>query len=181
MANRKGKPPVLDAREAMFQVRRDRMRQLIDLEMDGVTCRLIKTGDALENRSRSSFISQLLSGHRNFTERTARSLEVECGKPPRWLDGLRDTEMNARIRASDERIRRFKQLVDTTYHGGIGLMLQENKVGERHGSWIVGLFDGSRYLSESAGRLLAKACGFRAEVLEKAPPAKARNEPVEAC
>lgn len=34
-----------------------------------------------------TYISQMLNGHRNIGEKTARKLEVAAGKPPGWLDG----------------------------------------------------------------------------------------------
>lgn len=37
-------------------------------------------------RTRSSYLSQIMSGNRSIGERAARKLEQECGRPQGWLD-----------------------------------------------------------------------------------------------
>lgn len=41
-------------------------------------------------RKSDSYISQLLTGKKNFGEKSARSIEERCGKPRYWLDAVHD-------------------------------------------------------------------------------------------
>lgn len=55
-------------------------------------------------KSRASYISQLLSGHRSMGENAARALEADCGKHVGFLDGAakprpRKTEAEEQIGA----------------------------------------------------------------------------------
>lgn len=57
--------------------------------------------------SRESYISQLLSGHRNIGEKAARKLEDEGGKPRGWLDlqpeeGGQETVYKSRLEEKEE-------------------------------------------------------------------------------
>lgn len=71
----------MDANDA----RRQRLRDWIDADFDGRVSALCKHYGLPD--SMASYLSQLLSKHRNFGERAARALEQKCGKPEGWLEG----------------------------------------------------------------------------------------------
>lgn len=54
-------------------------------------------------RSRASFLSQVLSGHRTLGEKAARKLEAETGRPSGWLDTVTPKEQP--LRYDVERVR----------------------------------------------------------------------------
>jgi hypothetical protein len=58
-------------------------------------------------RSRASFLSQVLSGHRTLGEKAARKLEAETGRPVGWLD--REQPKEQPLRYDVERVRELSK------------------------------------------------------------------------
>jgi SOS-response transcriptional repressor LexA len=65
------------------QTRKDRLKTLVDVE--GSTASF-----ARKYGLDPTYISQMLNGHRNIGEKTARKIEVATGKPTGWLDAAHE-------------------------------------------------------------------------------------------
>ena len=65
--------------EQLFEIRREALKRLID--QYGSTAEFCRTFNLNEDR-----IRHLLSGHRNFAEKSARAMEEHCGLPDFYFD-----------------------------------------------------------------------------------------------
>lgn len=67
----------------MNDIRTKRLRQWLG-EFDGSIAEFVRNYGL--DKSKASYISQILGGHRPLGERAARKLEEDCGRPAGWLD-----------------------------------------------------------------------------------------------
>jgi len=150
-----------------YAQRKLRLRLLIDLEHDGAISSLIRSAAPEGNRSRSSYISQIQSGHRAFTESAARRIEVDSGKPVGWLDGLRDSSIQALQDASNLRVERLRQYLASEFAGDIGDFFTARHPGPRRQKLVEDLLNGTRFLSNRNARALEAECGIPAGFLDQ--------------
>lgn len=144
----------------VYATRLDRLCKLIDLEYEGKLADLIGTTDIKNKRSMSSFVSQLLSGNRPLGEQAARKIEVACGKPAGWLDGIDDPVMTSLEMAASERVKRFKKVLKKGYDGSLDVLAGEASVGARRATFLSAVLAGKRYLSESNAHRLEQELGL---------------------
>lgn len=150
-----------------YEQRKRRLRLLIDLEHDGVISDMIRKSAPTGNRSRSSYISQIQSGHRPFTEPAARRIEIECGKPIGWLDGKPDKTMDALVEASSLRVGRLRAYIEAEFDGSQAKFCADRKPGPRRQQLIGDLLSGTRFLSEKHARALEADCGIPGGLLDQ--------------
>ncbi|HEX8590668.1 hypothetical protein [Pseudomonas sp.] len=77
----------------MNDIRTKRLRQWLG-EFDGSIAEFVRAYGL--DKSKASYISQILGGHRPLGERAARKLEVDCGRPHGWLDVEDDDAVDLR-------------------------------------------------------------------------------------
>ena len=65
----------------VFEIRKVRLRELIDSNFDGVQRRF---ADAIDRQP--DYVSRILRGTKRLGEQLARDIENTLGLPPRWLD-----------------------------------------------------------------------------------------------
>lgn len=145
----------------------ERLRKLIDLDFDGVISSMIKADSNKEKRSRSSYISQIQSGHRPFTEQAARRIEVDCSKAPGWLDGAADGDLTRKENASNRRIERLRAYIDANHSEGLTGFLLAHALGARRKVLIADLLAGNRYLSKKSAEVIENECGLAAGYLDQ--------------
>lgn len=145
----------------------ERLRKLIDLDFDGVISSMIKADTAEQKRSRSSYISQIQSGHRPFTEQAARRIEVDCGKAPGWLDGIADGDLTKKENSSNRRIERLRSHIAKNHADGLTGFLCEHALGARRQVLIADLLGGDRYLSKKSAEVIEKECSLGAGYLDQ--------------
>jgi len=96
-----------NTRMDIFEQRRVKLMQLIDSDFDGNQaefCR--KTGFTTPQLNR--WISITNTDKRNISERSARTIELKCGKPFDWLD------MNDQAIRESNMLESFRKLSDTS-------------------------------------------------------------------
>lgn len=152
----------------IYAQRIERLRKLIDLEYDGIITNLIPATTSKEKRSRSSYISQIQSGHRPFTEIAARRIEVDCNKPTGWLDGSSDGALTKKEEASKKRVARLRKLIDSKYDGELDKFLGSHELGPRRKKFIADLLEGTRYMSKGSAELVEGECGLPEGFLDEA-------------
>lgn len=133
----------------VYATRLDRLRKLIDLEFDGKLADLIAASKIDRPRSMSSFLSQLMSGNRPLGEQASRKIEVACGKPAGWLDGIDDSNMLRLETDASERVKRFKRRLKQYYDGKLEVLSEKAGVGARRTTFLADVLAGKRYLSAS--------------------------------
>lgn len=151
----------------VYEDRKVRMRKLIDLAHDGSLTGLLRHSGSDISRSRSSYLQQLLGGHRPITERAARGIEVDFGKPYGWLDKPEDAALQALAAASSLRVSRLLKYINAEFGGEAASFLADRNPGARREKLIEGLLDGSRFLSEKQARVLEVECGLPVGLLDQ--------------
>lgn len=146
----------------------ERLRKLIDLDFDGVISNMIKADSTKEKRSRSSYISQIQSGHRPFTEMAARRIEVDCTKPAGWLDGIADGELTKKENASNRRVAKLRELIDGRHLGDVDAFIAGHALASRRQQLVIDLLDGRRFLSKKSAEVLEKECRLGFGYLDEA-------------
>lgn len=148
-----------EVKDRIFTVRRNQLRKLIDLEYDGSISKLVSVLNTEEKRSRASFISQVLSGNRQLGERAARSIEVECGKSPNWLDGSDPSGATAKKEAaSTKRVERLKAILAKDHDGSVSAFAARAGISKQRESYLQGLVEGTRHLSAAYAAVLEGVC-----------------------
>lgn len=136
-----------------YQQRNLRLSLLIDLEHDGVINGLIRTTYPDGNKSLNSYISQLQTGHRSFTETAARRIEFEFGKPVGWLDGSKDRAIEKAREASDLRVERLRAFISDNY-GDTEAFFAQRGIGTRRQSLVNEVLAGTRFISQKKARAM---------------------------
>lgn len=77
----------------MNDIRTKRLRQWLG-EFDGSIADFVRHYGM--DKSKASYISQIMNGHRTLGERAARKLEADCGRPAGWLDVEDDQAVDLR-------------------------------------------------------------------------------------
>ena len=150
----------------VYAARLDRLSKLIDLEYDGKLADMIGTSDIKNKRSMSSFISQLMSGNRPLGEQAARKIEVACGKPAGWLDGIDDPVMADLEAAALDRVKRFKRILKKSYEGSLDVLAETAGVGARRATFLADVLAGKRYLSANNAIRLESELGLSPGALQ---------------
>lgn len=83
----------------IYQIRKNRLRQLIDDQYGGKTSRFCE--DTSEN---DTYISRIFHGKKAFTENIARRIEVAAKVKKNWLDGSGDSEPRATETTVDDHL-----------------------------------------------------------------------------
>lgn len=105
-------------------IRRQRLKQWIQDEFDGRVASLCRYYSLPP--SMASYLSQLLSGHRVFGERAARSLEEKCRRPVGWLDIDPKAEEVEVLRFDKQRCAKLKPEDRELIESFIALVLERN-------------------------------------------------------
>lgn len=147
-----------EIRGRVHATRIERLRKLIDLDFDGVISSMVKADSTKEKRSRCSYISQIQSGHRPFTEEAARRIEVDCGKPAGWLDGIADGELTKKENASNRRAAKLNELITARHLGDVDAFVAGHALASRRQQLVIDLLAGRRYLSKKSAEVLEKEC-----------------------
>ena len=71
----------------VFEIRKKRLRELINSNFDGVQRRF---ADAIDRQP--DYVSRILKGTKRLGEQLARDIESTLGLPPRWLDAISPPE-----------------------------------------------------------------------------------------
>lgn len=157
-----------EIRDRVHATRIERLRKLIDLDFDGVISSMVKADSTSEKRSRCSYISQIQSGHRPFTEEAARRIEVDCGKPAGWLDGITDGELTKRENASNRRVEKLRLVIAGSHDGDADAFIASHALASRRQQLVIDLLAGRRYVSKRSAEVLERECRLGYGYLDEA-------------
>lgn len=127
--------------EQLAQLRRERIRLLIDTRFDGKPAGLARKSGKLPAQ-----IGHWLSGFRNPNGDTCRQVEEAVGLPRGWLDGIAPEESPVAQNMSDRRpmlkprLKTWEEAVETRERAPFALEIKDRALGDAHPVGNVGVF-----------------------------------------